>query len=86
MNPDNRALTGIQSNIGAIGMDASALGGTTMPMHGFLDITRVGRNEMSQNTQRFNPQEVIARFGDAGAVGFNPFFKAPETATKVFTA
>ncbi len=84
MNPDNRALTGIQNNIGPAGMDASALGGTNLPYQ-FGDITRVnlGKGSEIAANKAFDAGEL---FMDNNAVGFNPFFRAPDTATKIFTA
>ncbi|MCI1274233.1 MAG: hypothetical protein LKG27_07365 [Clostridiaceae bacterium] len=83
MSQDQRALTAIQQTIGTQAMDASALGGTTIPNHNFLDITRVGKNAESQNTQRYNPQELAAKFnvqyGDRAGLFGN--FQLPKTAT-----
>ena len=73
MDPNARALTGIKETVGASGMDASALSGTNIPNHNFLDVTRVGRNSETQNSQRYNPQELVASFKDNNAVGINPF-------------
>lgn len=76
MEPGNRALTGIQNNIGPAGMDASSLGGTNLP-YTFLDATRVGRNSETLNSQRYNPQELIANFnatfGNRVGLGQNIF-------------
>ena len=75
MDPNQRALTPIQFTVGAMGTDASALGATNIPNHNFLDVTRVGRNAETQNTQRYNPQELAEKFniqyGDRS--GINPF-------------
>lgn len=37
-------------------------------------------------TTPFNSKSLDFAFNDARNVGFNPFFQAPPTATKVFTA
>ena len=86
MDPNQRALTPIQFTVGAMGQDASALGSTTLPNHNFLDVTRVGRNAELQNTQQYNPQELIGKFnilyGDRS--GINPFAILAETQGKKF--
>ncbi len=54
---------------------ASKLGNQTQ----FLGITA------QHTTVKFNSNNLDIQFNDgAGNVGMNPFFKAPETATKVF--
>lgn len=41
----------------------------------------------TQDRQQFSSKTLDISFNDgAGSVGMNPFFRPPETATKVFTA
>ncbi len=70
---------------GAQAMNMSSLQRTSMPAYHFLDITRAnfGKGSETAATRSFNAGEL---FFDNNAVGLNPFFKAPETATKIFTA
>ncbi len=73
---DIKDLSGVQS------MNMGALNQTTMP-YSFGDITRAnfGKGSEIAGNRAFNAGEL---FMDNNAVGFNPFFRQPETATKVF--
>ena len=76
---DIREISGAQAT------NMSALQGTTVPAYQFGDITRAnfGKGSEIAANKAFNAGEL---FLDNNAVGLNPFFKAPETATKIFTA
>ena len=75
-------LTGINEISGNAGMNLSSLQGT-VPNYHFGDITRAnfGKGSEIAGNKPFNAAEL---FFDNNAVGFNPFFRPPETATKVW--
>lgn len=74
----------IREASGANAMNLSALQGSSIPMQ-FGDITRAnfGKGSETPKNSSYNQGEL---FMDNNAVGLNPFFKAPSTASKVFTA
>lgn len=75
-------LTGINEIGGMANANLSSLQGT-VPNYSFGDITRAnfGKGSEIAGKKAFNAGEL---FFDNNAVGFNPFFRPPETATKVW--
>lgn len=83
MDPDQRALSSIQNTVGTPGTDYTSVEQKTLPQHPVFG-SIVGRPAESQNTENYNPQELIARFnvnyGERS--GLNPFVNLNENQGK----
>ncbi len=89
--------TAANTDIYGMGMEGAGIGSSPVTLPN-TDYNSFRPNNVNNNigkfgilaqhtTTKFQSGNLDIKFNDgAGTVGMNPFFKAPETATKVFTA